>query len=170
MSTKVFKTFKINLDEIKKTPGYPSKERLYKGPVAVIECPEEIPCNPCEAICTRNAIIVGSHITNLPRFNYNKCDGCGKCISICPGLAIFVVNNTYSKSEVTISVPYEIVFLPEKGESVDAVDRNGNVVCEGTVVRIQNPKSFDRTAVITFTAPKKYSDIVRNFKRKKGTR
>lgn len=161
------KLLKIKLDEIKKTPGYPPEERLYKGPIAVIECPEEIPCNPCEVFCKKGAIKVGLPITNLPKFNSKKCDGCGSCIAACPGLAIFVINYTYSETEATVSIPYEIAPLPDKGETFDAVDRNGNIVCEGRVIRVQNPRGFDRTAVVTFTVPKECFEVVRNLKRKK---
>ena len=34
----------------------PSKERLSKGPVALIECFQEIPCNPCYTSCKKGAI------------------------------------------------------------------------------------------------------------------
>ena len=164
MSNKKLKTLNIDIKEIKKSPGYPSIERLSKGPVAVIECIEEIPCNPCETVCKKKAIIVGKPITNLPRFLCDECDGCGKCLSICPGLAIFLVDNTFSESEASISIPYELLPLPEKGDLVDAIDRNGNIICEGRIVRVQNPKAFNHTAVVTFSVPKKYSEIVRNFK------
>ena len=36
-------------DELKKSPGYPSLKSLQEGPVAIIECIEEIPCDPCES-------------------------------------------------------------------------------------------------------------------------
>ena len=47
-------------DELAKIPGVPSENRIKKGPVACIECVQEIPCNPCEEACPYGAISVGS--------------------------------------------------------------------------------------------------------------
>ena len=55
--------------ELEESPGYPSQKDLKRGPVAVIECTEEIPCNPCETVCKRGAIVVGEPITNLPHLD-----------------------------------------------------------------------------------------------------
>ena len=44
----------------------PPEERMAKGRVAVIECVQEIPCNPCENACRLGAITIGEQITNLP--------------------------------------------------------------------------------------------------------
>jgi Fe-S-cluster-containing hydrogenase component 2 len=156
-----------SFDEIKRCPGYPSDERLAHGKVAVIECIQDIPCNPCEDVCPKGAIKIGKPITNLPVFTGELCDGCGKCIAICPGLAVFIVDNTYSENEACVTIPYEMLQLPQKGEIVDALDRNGKVVCDGRVIGVQNPKSFDRTAVIIFVVPKQYSHQVRNIKKRK---
>ena len=38
-------------EELKNCFGIPSEERMKKGRVAVIECVQEIPCNPCEGTC-----------------------------------------------------------------------------------------------------------------------
>ena len=57
MKTEKMKPFEIDFKYITKMCGYPSKERLAKGPIVVIECPEEIPCNPCETICPKNVIL-----------------------------------------------------------------------------------------------------------------
>ena len=102
----------IDIDKLKKSIGFPSEERLAKGPVAIIECPEEIPCNPCESICPQAAIKVGKSLTNLPVFREEKCNGCTLCIPRCPGMAIFVVDLTYSKNEAIIQFPYEFHPLP----------------------------------------------------------
>lgn len=66
-----------SLEELHKSPAYPDKDRLYKGPVAIIECIEEIPCNPCEAACPNKAITIGESITNLPVMDLEKCVACG---------------------------------------------------------------------------------------------
>jgi len=154
----------VSLAELRATPGYPSEERLESGPVAVIECFQEIPCNPCERACRFNAIVVGEPITNLPRLLEEKCRGCGECIPACPGLAIFLVNRTYSPEEAAVSIPYEYLPLPEVGSTVDALDRRGERVCSGRVIRVANPRKNDSTTIVTIAVPKRYSDHVRSFR------
>jgi len=44
---------------------FPSEERLANGPVAVIECYQNIPCNPCFTACNRNAILEFEDINDL---------------------------------------------------------------------------------------------------------
>ena len=80
----------LSPEGLAKLPGMPSKERLEQGAVAVIECAQEIPCDPCEGACPAGAIHVGELITNLPALAADKCTGCGLCIPVCPGLAIFL--------------------------------------------------------------------------------
>jgi Fe-S-cluster-containing hydrogenase component 2 len=155
----------VSLAELRASPGYPSEERLESGPVAVIECIQEIPCNPCETACRFDAIVVGKPITNLPRLVEEKCRGCGECIPACPGLAIFLVNRAYSPTEAAISIPYEYLPLPEVGSTVDALDRCGDRVCSGRVIRVANPQRNDNTAIVTLAVPKHYSDQVRSLKK-----
>lgn len=150
-----------SLMELRASPGYPSKQRLESGPVAVIECIQEIPCNPCESACRFNAIVIGKPITNLPRLVEERCRGCGECIPACPGLAIFLVNKAYSSEEAAVSIPYEYLPLPEVGSTVDALDRRGERVCSGRVIKVANPRKNDNTAVVTLAVPKRYSDQVR---------
>ena len=152
------------LEELQASPGYPSEKRLESGPVAVIECIQEIPCNPCESACRFNAIVVGEPIINLPRLLGDKCRGCGECIPVCPGLAIFLVNKTYSSHEAAISIPYEYLPLPESDAIVDALNRLGERICSGRVIRVANPKKNDNTAVVTIAVPKRFSDEVRSLR------
>jgi len=152
----------LSPEELAELPGMPSKERLEQGAVAVIECAQEIPCNPCEKACPSGAIRVGEPITNLPTLIEDKCTGCGLCIPLCPGLAIFVVDMTYSDQEATVQLPYEFLPLPKRGETVKALDREGRVVCPARVVKVLNPKGFDHTAVITIAVPKDQAMNVRN--------
>ncbi|MGB9596024.1 MAG: 4Fe-4S binding protein [Candidatus Poribacteria bacterium] len=152
------------IERIHKLSVYPSKERLIKGSVAVIECIEEIPCNPCETSCKFKAIIVGKPITNIPRLIQDRCKGCGECIASCPGLAIFLVNMIYSPEEASISIPYEFHPLPSVGSTVDALDRNGQKVCDCKIIKVSNPPKNNKTAVVTIAVKKEFADIVRNIR------
>lgn len=142
----------------------PDAARLNQGRVAIIECVQEIPCNPCVDICPRNAITIEGNITNPPIIDFTKCNGCGLCVANCPGLAIFTVDETLSPELAEIGIPYEFRPLPKVGDIVLALDRSGKVVDDAEVRRVLNPKGYDRTPVVFITLPKKYSMIVRFFK------
>ena len=103
-------------------------EQLKRGPHAVIECTEEIPCNPCCTACPQGAITMAEGLSSLPCLNRGKCTGCGLCIPCCPGQAIFVSDDTYSGSEGLLSLPYEFTPLPIVGQSVILTDRRGRPV------------------------------------------
>ena len=148
-------------EELEKSPGYPGVERLRKGPVAVIECIQEIPCNPCEAACPSGAITIGASINNLPILDVDKCTGCGICISSCPGLAIFVIDLTYDHESALISFPFEYLPLPVVGEEVPAADREGKEICRGKVVRIVNKPINGHSPVISISIPRRYALLAR---------
>lgn len=137
-------------------------EQKAQGPVAVIECYEEIPCDPCEEACKRGAIIIGEPITSRPYLKAERCNGCGLCIPDCPGLAIFVIDESYSENEATIMLPYEFLPLPGKGMTVKALDRQGQAVGEARVLEVRNPESHDCTPVVKIAVPKKLSMTVRH--------
>jgi Fe-S-cluster-containing hydrogenase component 2 len=139
----------------------PTPERMAKGPVAVIECLQDIPCNPCEAACPVRAIAVGLPITNLPALDAAKCIGCGVCIAKCPGLAIFVVDASRPGGEGAVQLPHETWPLPAPGDQVAALDRQGRRVCAGTVERVMSGKNQDHTAVVTVLVPKEHINAVR---------
>jgi Fe-S-cluster-containing hydrogenase component 2 len=141
----------------------PSLERREKGPVAVFECFQEIPCNPCYTSCRVGAVEEFKDINDLPQVDHDKCTGCGVCISHCPGLAIFVVDQSHQDYAV-VRVPYEFLPVPSEGQEVDALDREGNVVCRARVRKVQNAKSQDKTLVVWLEVPHEAAMTARNFR------
>ena len=156
-----------SMDEIKEANGWPDEERFAKGPVAVVECVQQIPCNPCESACPLHAIHIGEPITNTPQVDREKCIGCGMCVAACPGLTIFLVDKSYSETEATVSFPFEYDPLPEAGAEIDALSRAGEYVCKGRVIKVMNPKKNDHTPVVTIAIPKEHADTVRTMRRLK---
>mgnify|MGYP000565997697 CR=1 FL=1 len=105
------------------------------GFVAVIECPQHIPCNPCVEACPQDAIRIEEDINGLPVLDEERCTGCGRCMLECPGLAIFLVRDN-GDGTGTVAVPWEMLPIPQKGEKVVATNRSGLPVCEAEVERV----------------------------------
>lgn len=153
-------------DDLKKV--LPSEERLAKGPVVIVECFEEIPCDPCHYSCNRGAIKEFKDINALPEVNHDYCNGCSICIYNCPGLAVFVLDANYSQDQALLKIPYEFASIPQSGEKVILLDRGGQEVGIGEVQRVQNIKAQAKTAIISLLIPKKLMHQVRHFKRKEA--
>lgn len=161
MKDRVESTGTPSIEELKEQGLYPSPERFAKGPMVLVECVQEIPCNPCETGCAFGAIKVGEPITNIPVILEDLCTGCGLCIAKCPGLAIFIVDKTYSDTTATVSFPHEYVPLPGVGDVVNGVNRNGEVITQARVLKITDRGSFDKTPVIMVEIPLELADEVR---------
>jgi Fe-S-cluster-containing hydrogenase component 2 len=124
-----------------------------KGGLVVVECPQRIPCNPCNTSCPVGAIKPFADINDTPEIDYSKCTGCAICTAVCPGLACFVIDLSFSPDKALFKLPYEMMPLPEKGDSVDCLGRTGEILSKGTVEAVTEPKR-DRTRVIHVSAPK----------------
>jgi len=151
----------LSREELEKIPGYPGLDAIEKGRIIIAECDEDIPCNPCEEICKQGAIIIGKPITNLPTVDPEKCDGCGACLRVCPGLCIFMIEKNYTDDQSLIFIPHELYPLPEKGQIIKGCDLKGENICDAVVEKIIKVKN-NKTAVISIKIPKKYFNVVRS--------
>lgn len=169
MNSGVIYTGVPSAKELAACPGIPSLERARRGRVAVIECVQEIPCNPCEGICNAGAITIGEQITSLPVLDEEKCTGCGLCVAGCPGLAITVIDRSRGDGWALIEFPFEYLPLPEKGDIIRAVNREGRTVCPGEVYNVKkgNP-AFGGTSIVAILVEDRYADEVRSMRRLKG--
>lgn len=146
---------------------YPSGERLHKGPVAIIECFQKIPCNPCSEACKRGAILPMEDINDTPRLDFDKCDGCGFCSRRCPGLAIFIVDCSYSPAEAIVRIPYEFVPVPQPEQKVAGLNRAGEELGVFEVKKVQSGGKKNLTYTVWIAVPQKLCMEVRNIRVKR---
>ncbi len=135
----------------------PKKKQLEKG-VAILECVQEIPCNPCVESCPVHAISM-KDINAPPVNDFEKCIGCTKCVGVCPGLAIFVIKIKDGKAWITL--PYEFVAVPKVGDVVQALDRIGRVRGKALVKKVVKQ---GKTMVVTIEVNSSLAMDIRNIK------
>jgi len=143
-------------------PVIPPADRLEQGPVAIAECFQKIPCNPCTKACIRQAIRIEPDINETPQVDFTRCNGCSACISRCPGLAIFVVDMSYSPEMALVKLPYEFLPVPSAGELVTGLNRSGEAVGRFPVVRVISGGTTNKTYTISLAVPKEFAIEVRN--------
>ena len=103
-------------------------------------------CSPCYEACPVDAIKM-DNINDPPEVDYEKCTGCMKCIRVCPGLAIFMLR-LGGDGEGEVTLQYEFLPWPKKGERVELYNRKGEKVGEGIVNWILPPERNDNTALV----------------------
>jgi Fe-S-cluster-containing hydrogenase component 2 len=136
--------------EISRFPGVTRQ----KGIHPVIECTQNIPCNPCQDACAKHCIRIGSHITSLPVVeNPSSCTGCGLCVASCSGQAIFLVNENNEPGFASVTMPYEFLPLPEKGDKGKGLGRDGKPVCDAEIIDVKSLPAFDHTNLVTMKVP-----------------
>ncbi len=154
--------------------GYVTDEELAEFPACstkvsgvhpVIECTQNIPCDPCQDACKFGCIKVGSNISKLPVINPEAtCTGCGMCIASCSGQAIFLVNEDYEDGFATVALPYEFLPLPQAGDKGKALDRSGKPVCDAEIVSVKSSKVMDMTNILTMKVPVEYAGTARFYR------
>lgn len=148
-------------DEIARFPGFTKQKGLHP----VIECTQNIPCNPCQDACKKHCIKIGSCITALPCVDKeSKCMGCGMCVANCSGQAIFLVEEDFEPGFTSITLPYEFLPLPERGEKGKALSRSGQVLCDAEVLQVKSSPAFDKTHLLTMKVPNDFADTARFWK------
>jgi Fe-S-cluster-containing hydrogenase component 2 len=150
----------LNTAEILKSkPGETIAESLpneEEGVFPVLHCVQEIPCDPCVSICPQECIVIeGDDMRQLPQYIGSECTGCARCVAICPGLAITMVDYRKDPDYPTVTIPYE--FLEDTiavGDVVTVLDMEGQVLGNVETVRVRNVKANDRTILVGVKAPR----------------
>jgi len=153
-------------DILKSKPGETVHERTpgeETGVFPVIHCNQEIPCDPCTAVCPNDLIEMDeTDIRLLPAFVGRKggkgCTGCEKCVAICPGLAITLVDYRKDADFPTVAIPFE--FLKDSlkaGDEVIVEDTEGHPLGRVQVGAVKAIKANDRTVIVKVRAPRAYA-------------
>jgi NADPH-dependent 2,4-dienoyl-CoA reductase/sulfur reductase-like enzyme/Fe-S-cluster-containing hydrogenase component 2 len=146
-------------DLMKAKPPLPSQSinlEKEEGIFPLFHCNQEIPCNPCTSVCPQEQIeTIDGLITQLPFFkNEKECLGCGKCVTICPGLAVTLIDYRTDKNNPLVTFPLELVSEKlEKGKKVFVVS-NDKELGEFEIYRTRILKEFPKTLLITVKLPK----------------
>jgi len=138
----------------------------------VIRCAQEIPCNPCTEVCVLQSIkIKEPTMMGRPRFE-GDCLGCTRCVSICPGLAITLVDKRYDKSKKTarVIVPWE---MPKGtiriGQTVTTTGMEGEIIGKAKVIAKKKSKWQNKRTLVSLEVPFKHADLVAGIQIKKPT-
>lgn len=134
------------------------------GVLPVFHCSQEIPCDPCSALCPHGLIVINKRdIRSVPTFAGNNycCEVCEKCVAGCPGLAITLVDYRTNPDRPIISIPYEF-----SNESIDIEDRvtildtEGNSLGETEIIDMHTIPTSDRTLIIRVEADRKIAPLI----------
>jgi sarcosine oxidase subunit alpha len=156
-------------DILKSHPGKTTPELTpadAAGVFPVIHCHQEIPCDPCTAVCPNDLIEMDeTDIRLLPSFVGEKggkgCTGCEKCVAICPGLAITLVDYRKDRDFPTVAIPFEFLKDTLKaGDIVTVEDTQGNALGRVEVGAVKALRANDRTVIIKVRAPREYANKI----------
>jgi NADPH-dependent 2,4-dienoyl-CoA reductase/sulfur reductase-like enzyme/Fe-S-cluster-containing hydrogenase component 2/bacterioferritin-associated ferredoxin len=123
----------------------------HNGVQPIFHCTQEIPCNPCISVCPQDAIYIKDQsITGLPYFDDSKkCKGCMRCIAICPGLALTIVDYRKDPEFPTVTLPFEVgKQYITKGQKVVVTDVNAIELDTVAVERVLKLKNYEKTALV----------------------
>lgn len=129
---------------------FPKRTVLMK-PKAIIECYEDIPCNPCETSCPFNAIRIGENINQIPEIDFDTCTGCALCVPSCPGLAVVIAQ--IKGDRAWFKIPYEFLPKPKKGEIWQGLNRHGVTICDALIEGVMESPKNDHTSLVTVSVP-----------------
>ncbi len=157
------------LDVLKSKPGkkHPLSIGVREsGLFPVIRCVQEIPCDPCIHVCPKDMIKMrGDPVSGIPEVVKDECTGCMLCVSVCPGLAISLVDLREDGPDGLVTVPFEMLDdAVGCGDEVSAVGMDGEFVTTAKVEKVTKRKAYDRTTLVTLRVPREAAVKVAGFR------
>lgn len=132
-----------------------------EGVYPVIHCLQEIPCNPCMTVCPKGLITTEDHpVMGLPEYSQG-CIGCRKCIAVCPGLAVTLVDRRKDTANPTVTIPWELgEWTLEEGRTVTLTGWEGDILGEGTVLGLKQAPGYPATMLLDIMVPGTVANLV----------
>lgn len=147
-----------------------SQEFPHEGMYPIMHCTQEIPCNPCSTVCPKMLIKVDhADIRNLPYYDRStdeQCINCGRCVAVCPGLAVSIVDFRKQDGKALVSLPFEQdPDLLQIGELIEVTGTEGLTFGSYPITQIRKIVGFrDGTRVVTVEVPADIATEVSGFR------
>lgn len=158
---------------LKSKPGITISEQYIDkldGVFPVFHCTQEIPCNPCATVCPKDLIFIDeADIRHLPLFDEdraNECIGCGRCVAVCPGLAVSLVDFRKRSQTALVSLPVEQNYAGiAVGKEIEVTDTVGNPLGKFKIEKIKTVAGYkDGTRLLSVEVPTAMSKQVAGFR------
>ncbi len=154
---------------LKSRPGEvtePNLPELEEGVFPIMHCTQEIPCDPCSTVCPRHLIHVDpSDIRHLPEVDYfaeKGCIACGRCVAVCPGLAVTLVDYRKGKENALVTLPFEQDPMSvAEGDEIELTSTEGMTIGKATIKTIKKIKDYaNGTSLLTVEVPREIAKLV----------
>lgn len=148
---------------LKSRPGEtvdPAIPDLEEGVFPIMHCTQEIPCDPCSTVCPRHLIHVDqTDIRHLPEVDYfaeKGCIACGRCVAVCPGLAVTLVDYRKGNQNALVTLPFEQDPLSvAEGDEIELTSTEGMALGKATIQTIKKIKDYaNGTSLLTVEVPR----------------
>jgi len=135
-----------------------NKEQRHGDVFPVMHCRQEIPCDPCASVCPQGLIQIDPNdIRSLPEFctfDEKNCIACERCVAICPGLAITLVDFRKDPLNPTVSIPLEFSNnVINVGDPVTLTDVDGNLLGKYPVKSFRTLRQYSGTIIVKVQVP-----------------
>ncbi len=158
---------------LKSRPGVVVPERhigKLDGVFPVFHCNQEIPCNPCSEVCPKDLIFIDeADIRHMPLFDEERADeciACGRCVAVCPGLAVSLVDFRKRSQTALVSLPVEQNYAEiAVGNEIEVSDTAGAALGKYKIEKIKTVAGYkDGTRLLSVEVPVAIAKQVAGFR------